>query len=86
MKNRTETGQCIFRQKVRRKAKLPKTNQDFWLARLRKRTYRTADAETEVEIPTWQVRLFHAGREVGSISARPIKSPLPSRQGIFICV
>jgi len=45
------------------KAKLPKTHQDFWQSRLRKRTYRTADGKAEVEIPTWQVRLFHAGRE-----------------------
>ncbi len=47
----------------RRKAKPPKTHRDYWLGRLRKRTYRARDGRTEIEIPTWQVRLFHAGRE-----------------------
>ncbi len=58
-KNRTETGQSL----ARRKGKLPKTHQDYWLSRLRKRSYLAADGKTAIEIPTWQVRLFHAGKE-----------------------
>jgi len=57
--NRTETGQSISR----RKGKLPKTHQDYWLSRLRKRTYLAPDGRTEIVIPTWQVRLFQAGKE-----------------------
>jgi integrase len=54
--NRTETGQSQPRRK------LAKTHQDYWISRLRKRTYVAPDGKT-VEIPMWQVRLFHAGRE-----------------------
>ncbi len=65
--NRTKTGQTTGQTAVpaalKRKAKLPKTHQDHWLGRLHKRTYRARDGRTEIEIPTWQVRLFHAGRE-----------------------
>ncbi|MBU6400668.1 MAG: hypothetical protein KGS61_10140 [Verrucomicrobia bacterium] len=65
--NRTETGQTTGQTTppaaTRRKTKLPKTHQDCWLSRLRKRTYRARDGKTDIEIPTWQVRLFHAGRE-----------------------
>jgi integrase len=42
---------------------LPKTHQDYWFSRLRKRTYLAPDGKTEVEIPLWQVRLFHLGKE-----------------------
>lgn len=45
------------------KSRLPKTHQDYWVGRLRKRTYLASDGETSIQIPTWQVRLFHAGRE-----------------------
>ncbi len=62
-KNRTETGQRFAEPKVVKKAKLSKTHQDYWLGRLRKRTYRTKNATHAVEIPTWQVRLSHAGKE-----------------------
>jgi integrase len=61
--NRTETGQYNGQSPAKRKGKLPKTHQDYWLGRLRKRTYLAPDRKTEVEIPTWQVRLFHAGKE-----------------------
>ena len=61
--SRTETGQQTGQSKTRKRTKLPKTNQDFWFSRLRKRTYLAPDGKTEVEIPTWQVRLFHAGKE-----------------------
>jgi integrase len=57
--NRTETGQWP----ARRKSKLAKTHQDYWLGRLRKRSYLTSDGKSEVEIPLWQVRLFAAGKE-----------------------
>ncbi len=62
--NRTETGQTTGQTEVRRTAhKRPKTHQDYWLGRLRKRTYLARDGKLEIEIPTWQVRLFHLGRE-----------------------
>ncbi len=61
--NRTETGQYTERRAPKRRGKLPKTHQDYWLSRLRKRTYTAPDGKTEIEIPTWQVRLFHAGQE-----------------------
>jgi integrase len=60
--NRTETGQCTP-QPPKKKGKLPKTHQDYWPSRLRKRTYLAPDGKTEIEIPLWQVRLFHAGKE-----------------------
>ncbi len=63
IQNRTETGQTFPRSAARRKAKLPKTHQDYGFSRLRKRTFVGRDGTTPVEIPTWQVRLFHAGRE-----------------------
>jgi integrase len=58
-RNRTETGQSP----ARRKSKLPKTHQDYWFGRVRKRTYVTPNGTVEIEIPTWQVRLFHVGKE-----------------------
>jgi integrase len=61
--NRTETGQQNGQQPSRRRGKLPKTHQDYWLGRLRKRTYLAPNGKTEIEIPTWQVRLFLAGKE-----------------------
>lgn len=61
--NRTETGQENGPSPIKRKGKLPKTHQDYWLGRLRKRTYLAPDGKTDIEIPTWQVRLFNAGKE-----------------------
>jgi integrase len=54
--DRTETGQ-----KNRTVKRLPKTHQDFWASRLRKRTYKS-NGET-FEVPDYQVRMFHLGRE-----------------------
>lgn len=82
--NRTETGQKTALSGFT-KTRLPKTHQDFWRARLKKRTYRT-DGKL-VEIPTWQVRLFHqnreewfnldtANKEVAAIKARDIYGDL----------
>lgn len=61
--NRTETGQQTGHSPLKRKGRLPKTHQDYWLGRLRKRTYLAPGGKTEIEIPTWQVRLFHIGKE-----------------------
>lgn len=58
-KNRTETGQTNRTDKVSRAAK---THQDYWKPRLKHRQYRDRDGRT-VEIPEWQVRMFHLGRE-----------------------
>jgi len=54
---RTETGQSRT-EKIKR---LPKTHQDYWLAKLRKRSYRWQGKE--IEVPSWQIRLIHLGRE-----------------------
>ena len=62
-KNRTETGQSNSAASQGRTRRLPKTHQDYWYSRLRKRSYPAADGRTEIEIPVWQVRLFHAGKE-----------------------
>ena len=56
-KKGTERGQ--YKSLVRR---LPKTHQDYWLARLRKRSYRNDEGQ-RVEIPVWQIRIKHLGRE-----------------------
>jgi integrase len=61
--NRTETGQCQKSSFPKKKGKLPKTHQDYWTSRLRKRTYIAPNGKHEVVIPTWQIRLFHAGQE-----------------------
>ena len=62
-KNRTETVQLNSEGSLRRRRRLPKTHQDYWHSRIRKRSYPAADGRTEIEIPVWQVRLFHAGKE-----------------------
>jgi integrase len=63
IKNRTETGQSDRHSEGRRKGRLPKTHQDYWTGRLRKRSYLGPDGKTEIEIPLWQVRLFYGGKE-----------------------
>lgn len=63
IENRTETGQEPDSKPAKRRGKLPKTHQEYWLGRLKKRTYLAPNGKTEVEIPTWQVRLFHTGKE-----------------------
>jgi integrase len=57
----TERGQTNSpaRAVVRR---LPKTHQDYWFSRLRKRGYKDR-AGRSVEVPEWQVRLKQDGRE-----------------------
>lgn len=58
-KNRTETGQTNRTDKTSR---LPKTHQDFWQSKLKKRCFTSRDGE-KIEIPTWQVRMTHLGKE-----------------------
>jgi integrase len=58
-KNRTVTGQTNRTDKPSRAAK---THQDYWKAKLKRRSYIGRDGKT-VEIPEWQVRMFHRGRE-----------------------
>ena len=64
--NRTETGQEIQSvtnvRPTGRKRALPKDHSDRWSKKLKKRTWRTPTGEV-AEIPEWQVRLFHAGKE-----------------------
>lgn len=65
--NRTETGQTsgeVNRDPAQPKTvkSLPKDHADYWASRLKKRSY--ADRQGNVvEVPEWQVRMFHAGRE-----------------------
>jgi hypothetical protein len=59
--NRTETGQKPPLSDVPKKARLSKDHQDFWLRKLKKRSY-FANGK-RVEIPEWQVRLFFERRE-----------------------
>lgn len=56
--DRTGTGQT----KIKGKRRLPETHQDFWLSRVKKRTYCDRDGK-EREIPTYAVRLFHLSKE-----------------------
>src|SRR5258705_12800734 len=56
--NRTETGQS----RTVTISRLPKTHQDYWTSRLKRRSYESRDGKT-IEIPTWQIRLTHLGRE-----------------------
>ena len=64
MQNRTETGQYDGRAKASKKGKLPK-NASRLLARQTSLAcaYLAPDGKTEIEIPLWQVRLFHVGKE-----------------------
>src|SRR5436190_10792740 len=61
LENRTETGQRLSLSGHAKIKRLPKTHQDYWSSKLKKRSYQLD--ERTVEIPTWQVRLFHLGRE-----------------------
>jgi integrase len=56
--NRTETGQT----RTDKITRLAKTHQDYWQTRLKKRSYLSRDGKT-AEVPTWQVRITHLGRE-----------------------
>lgn len=55
--NRTVTGQTIPG-----KIRQSKTHQDYWKAKLKRRSYLGRDGE-RAEIPEWQVRMFHLKRE-----------------------
>lgn len=43
-------------------SRLAKTHEDYWKARLRRRSYRKPDGAI-VEVPEWQVKLFRDGRQ-----------------------
>ena len=59
--NRTKTGQEVTESsKVVRR--LPKDHTDHWRGKLRKRKYTDRSGRLN-EIPTWQVRVFHTGKE-----------------------
>lgn len=63
-KNRTETGQkSPPLAPERATSRLPKTHQDYWRARLKKRTYRD-ESGTLYSVPEYQVRFFYQRREV----------------------
>ncbi|MDQ5978316.1 MAG: hypothetical protein QG602_1290, partial [Verrucomicrobiota bacterium] len=59
IENRTVTGQTNSEGKPSR---LAKTHQEYWKAKLKRRSYLDRDG-TRVQIPEWQVRMFHLGRE-----------------------
>lgn len=54
--NRTETGQS------KGSVRLPKTHQGYWSGKLKKRSYVDGTGQ-RIEIPEWQVRIQHLGRE-----------------------
>lgn len=54
--DRTETGQ------TNTKRSLPKDHLSYWEGRLKKRHYTDREGK-RVEVPEWQIRLFHQGRE-----------------------
>lgn len=57
--DRTETGQTNSN---REKPRFARNHQDYWKAKLKRRNYRSRDGGL-VEIPEWQVRMFHQGKE-----------------------
>lgn len=63
------------------RARLSKDHQDYWVAKLRKRTYRTADGRL-MEIPEWQVRITYKGREAWfhTHSAHRIEAAIRARE------
>lgn len=46
-----------------RAARLPKEHENYWKSRLRRRAYRNAKGAL-VEVPEWQVKLYHQGRHL----------------------
>ncbi len=88
--NRTVTGQTTGQTNLPATAsRLPKTHQDYWKKKLKLRSYLDRGGN-RVEIPEWQVRMFHLGREawfnlesanqsVAAIKARDIYLSLVSR-------
>ena len=62
-KTRTETGQTNSNPPSTKTIKsLPKDHADYWGGRLKKRSYSSRQGAV-VEVPEWQVRMFHAGKE-----------------------
>lgn len=59
IQNRTATGQTTGEGRTQRHSK---THQDYWKKKLRRRSYVDRGGE-RVEIPEWQVRMFHLNRE-----------------------
>jgi integrase len=69
-KDRTETGQTLL---GKTPSRLAKTHQDYWKARLRRRSYLGRHGD-RVEIPEWQVRMFLLNREAWFNLATPNQS------------
>jgi len=57
--NRTVTGQT---NRTDTASRLPKTHQDYWKTKLKRRSYLGRDGD-RVEVPEFQVRMFHLKRE-----------------------
>ncbi len=57
--NRTVTGQTNT---IGKASRLAKTHQDYWKTKLKRRSYADRSG-MRMEIPEWQVRMFHLGRE-----------------------
>lgn len=65
--DRTETGQTTGQGKAKPATpktikSLPKDHADHWTSRLKKRSYIDRQGNL-IEVPEWQVRMFHGGRE-----------------------
>ena len=59
-------------------SKLSKTNQEYWKARLKKRTFKNAKGEAR-EVSDWQVRMKYAGREAWFNLNTPNKAAAAAR-------
>lgn len=81
--HRTETGQTTQQAEPRRAAK---THQDYWKSKLKRRSYRDRHGSL-VEIPEWQVRMFHQNREAwfNLETANQSAAALKARD-IFLCI
>ena len=60
--NRTETGQNNDPEEQQPVKKYPKTHQEYWKQKLKKREYKDNSGIIH-EVSDWQVRIFHASRE-----------------------
>jgi integrase len=83
--DRTETGQTTGQTAKPKLAKrLSATHADYWKGKLRKRTSYGREGQTK-EIPEWQVRLFHAGKEGWFNLATPnADAAAPKARDIFV--
>jgi hypothetical protein len=59
-KSKSETSQRLLESPPT--SRLPKTHEDYWKQRLKRRTYATADGSKRL-VPEWQVQMSHNGQQ-----------------------